>query len=93
MLAVGRPPLLEWARDPRARYYNVQLFRGKRKIITVWPTVPRYQLKMRWTYRGKRWRLSPGRYRWVVWPGYGPRSRADYGTRIVKSTFVVRRAP
>jgi hypothetical protein len=93
VLAVGRPPLLEWPRDARARYYNVQLFRGGRKILTVWPTVPRYQLKQRWTYRGKRRRLGPGRYRWVVWPGYGPRAKADYGRRIAASTFVVTRAP
>ena len=84
-----------------ARYYNVQLIRlgggirasrkGARKIMSAWPVRPRLRLRMRWTYRGKRQRLTPGRYAWLVWPGFGPRSDADYGRRIGRSTFVMRR--
>ena len=92
VLNEGDPPLLEWPRVERARYYNVQLFRGGRKILSVWPTHARYQLKMRWTFRGTRRRLDPGLYRWMVWPGQGRRSKADYGKRIVRSTFKVQRA-
>jgi hypothetical protein len=62
-----------------------------RKILTAWPRLPRFRLKQRWTYRGDAYRLSPGRYRWLVWPGFGPRSKADYGRRMGPSTFVVRR--
>jgi hypothetical protein len=54
-------------------------------------TAARYQLKLRWTYAGKPRRLTPGHYRWMVWPGYGPRSKADYGKAIGRSTFVVKR--
>jgi hypothetical protein len=75
-----------------AHYYNVQLFRKGRKILSVWPTRTRYQLKRRWTYQGKLRRLIPGKYRWLVWPGFGPRSKADYGRRMGPSTFHVRRA-
>lgn len=32
------PPLLAWTAVPKATYYNVQLYRGGRKILTVWPT-------------------------------------------------------
>ena len=46
---------------------------------------------MRWTFAGKSRRLTPGRYRWMVWPGYGPCSKADYGKAIGRSTFVVQR--
>ena len=87
----GDPPLLRWPRAQGARYYNVQLVRGGRKILSAWPTRARYQLKLRWTFKGARKRLSPGRYRWLVWPGHGPRSKADYGKRIVSTTFKVRR--
>jgi hypothetical protein len=87
----GQPPLLRWTPVRGADYYNVQLFRKGRKILTVWPTRARYQLKRRWTYRGDLRRLAPGRYRWLVWPGFGRRSRADYGRRIGPSTFRVRR--
>lgn len=74
-----RPPLLRWTRVKRARYYNVQLYRGTRKVLSAWPARPRYQLKRRWSYAGKRRRLTPGRYVWYVWPGYGRRSQANYG--------------
>jgi hypothetical protein len=87
----GRPPLLIWTPVRRARYYNVQLFRKGRKILSAWPTKPTYQLKRRWSYAGKRRRLVPGKYRWVVWPGYGLRSKSNYGKRIGPATFRVSR--
>jgi hypothetical protein len=92
IVSARRPPLLKWLPVRGARYYNVQLFRKARKILSVWPTRPQYQLKRRWTYRGKVRRLMPGKYRWLVWPGFGPRSKADYGRRMGPSTFRVRRA-
>jgi hypothetical protein len=82
-----RPPLLRWTPVRGARYYNLQLVRGGRKILSVWPSRPRYQLKRRWTYGGKDRRLVPGRYRWRVWPGFGPRSKGDYGKQIGPRTF------
>jgi hypothetical protein len=91
VIRFGHPPLLQWTPVRRARYYNVQLFRKGRKILSVWPKRARYRLKQRWTYRGEVRRLAPAKYRWLVWPGFGPRSKADYGRRIGPSTFVVRR--
>jgi hypothetical protein len=91
IIAVGHRPLLRWTPVRNARYYNIQLFRAGRKILSAWPTKPRYRLKLRWRYGGERHRLTPGRYRWIVWPGYGPRTRADYGRKIGPSTFRVRR--
>lgn len=74
---------------PGASYYNLQLFRGG-KILTAWPSQPSYRLKTRWRYRGKRRRLVPGDYHWIVWPGFGPRSKADYGRRIGRRAFEIR---
>jgi hypothetical protein len=91
VLEIGAPPLLRWVAVDRARYYNVQLFRAGRKILSAWPTRPRYQLRMRWTFAGKTRRLSAGKYRWMVWPGFGERARAKYGQPIGRSTFVIRR--
>jgi hypothetical protein len=87
----GRPPVLRWTRVRRATYYNVQVFRNGRKVLSVWPTKARYQMKRRWTYRGQRRRLRVGRYRWVVWPGFGRRSKSDYGDRLGPMTFRVTR--
>ena len=90
----GRTPRRCWCgrRCERARYYNVQLFRGERKLLSVWPTRPRYQLKRSWRFRGKSRRLVPGSYRWMVWPGYGRRAKGRYGKPIVRSTFSIEKA-
>jgi hypothetical protein len=86
---VRAPPLLRWTPVRRARYYNLQLFRGGRKILSVWPSRPRYRLKRRWSYGGERRQLVPGRYQWRVWPGYGPRSKGDYGKQIGRTSFTL----
>jgi hypothetical protein len=85
----GHPPLLMWTPVRGARYYNLQLWRNGRKILSAWPKQSQLQLKRHWEFGGRKRRLAPGRYRWLVWPGYGPRSRGDYGRRIGPSTFRV----
>jgi hypothetical protein len=85
---VATPPLLRWTPVRHADYYNVQLFRG-RKVLSQWPAHAGLQLKTAWTFAGRRFRLRPSRYRWYVWPGFGPRSAARYGHLIGSRTFVV----
>ncbi|MGZ4270232.1 MAG: hypothetical protein ACXVSX_13610, partial [Solirubrobacteraceae bacterium] len=85
-----RPPVLRWKAVKGARYYNVQLFRGKRKLLSTWPTRPHLALRTRWTYRGRRHRLVAGRYTWYVWPGYGARNLHRYGKLIGRRTFTQR---
>ena len=84
-----RPPLLRWTPVRRASYYNVQLYRRGRKILSSWPARPRYQLKRRWTFGGKVRRLAPGRYRWYVWPGFGRRAQGRYGDVVGRRAFRV----
>ena len=88
--SLSRPPLLRWRKVARASYYNVQLFRNGRKILSAWPTRPQYQLRSRWRYRGERHRLVHGSYRWLLWAGYGHRSEHRYGRLLGRRTFVVR---
>jgi hypothetical protein len=82
-----RPPVLRWPPVARAAYYNVQLFRGKRKILSRWPAVNHLRLHRTWTFHGRRWRLKPGRYRWFVWPGFGSRAAHRYGPLIGHLSF------
>ena len=86
---LSKPPLLRWKAIKGARYYNVQLFRGKHKLLSSWPTKAHLQLRSSWTYRGHRHRLVAGRYRWYVWPGYGPRSRRHYGKLLGRRSFTM----
>ena len=85
---VSTPPMLHWTPVRRATYYNIQLYRGGKKILSAWPARPRLQLKAQWSFQGRRYRLRPGRYRWYVWPGFGKRSAVRYGAMIGKRTFV-----
>lgn len=89
---VASPPLLSWTPVRGATYYNVQLYRdGKSKVLSAWPTKAELQLRHSWRYHGRRYRLKPGRYRWLVWPGYGKRRSAHYGHMIGSWTFVMAR--
>jgi hypothetical protein len=85
---VTRPPRLAWKPAPKARYYNVQVWR-RGKILSAWPTATSLRLRRAWTFDGHRYRLAPGRYRWYVWPGFGPRSAKRYGRMLGSSSFVV----
>jgi hypothetical protein len=81
--------VLAWAPVHGASYYNVQVFRGTHKVLSLWPTKPKLRLQGTWTYAGKRQRLTPGRYRWYVWPGRGSPKAGRYGAILGGSTFVV----
>lgn len=71
-------PILRWRRVDGADYYNVQLFRGSRRIYAVWPTMHQVGLPTTWKWSGQSYHLSPGQYRWYVWAGFGPRRAARY---------------
>jgi hypothetical protein len=86
-----RPPVLRWPPVDRARYYNVQLFRGKHKVLSRWPTAHHLRLHRSWTFHGRRYRLKPGRYRWFVWPGFGARAAHRYGPMIAQQSFTFER--
>jgi hypothetical protein len=69
----------------------VQLYRDGQKILTVWPKAHSFRLQASWTYQGRRYTLTPGRYRWYVWPGFGSLSANRYGKLIGSRSFVVLR--
>jgi hypothetical protein len=83
-------PLLRWLPRARATYYNVQLYRNGKKILSRWPRRPRFQLRMQWRYQGRLYRLRDGRYLWYVFPGFGPKTANRYGKVLGHSTFLKR---
>ncbi len=88
--SVNAPPLLTWKKVKGARYYNVQLWRGKKKVLSKWPSGASMQVAARWHFRGHTYRLLPGHYRWYVWPGFGPKRAHRYGKLLGASSFRVR---
>ena len=97
---MSAPPTLKWVAVKGATYYNVQLWRvsttaqskaaKKGKILSAWPKNTSFKLRKRWKLEGKLQTLTPGRYKWYVWPGLGKRSANKYGPAIGESTFTVR---
>lgn len=71
-------PILRWKRVRGATYYNVQLFHGSKRIYSTWPTMHQVGLRSPLNWSGHRFWLTPGRYRWYVWAGFGPRKLARY---------------
>jgi hypothetical protein len=82
-------PTLSWRAAPHAVLYNVQLFRGSHKILSAWPRTAALELGSRWTYAGRARRLTPGTYRWYVWPAYRRGKGVRFGRLVGRSTFVV----
>lgn len=88
---VRAPVVLAWKAAAGARFYNVQVYRGGEKILSIWPKRPTLRLPRTWAYAGKTHRLQPGLYRWYVWPARGTRERPVYGKVLGSSTFRVAR--
>jgi hypothetical protein len=89
--AAAGPRAFGWVPVARASHYHVAFFRGDQKIFETWPRRPPLVMKPRWTFEGRRFSLSPGEYRWVVRPGFGPRSAARYGKPIVDASLLIPR--
>jgi hypothetical protein len=88
---VKRPPTITWSTVRKARFYNVQLWRGKSKILTTWPRSPKLALSASWRFSGKRQRLVNGKYRIFVWPAFGTAKKPAYGKLVGQVGFTVRR--
>lgn len=80
---------LRWRPAAHATYYNVQIFRSGKKVLSTWPTRSTLLIRRSWSFGRHRYALKPGLYRWYVWPGYGSRGAARYGRVLVSSTFQV----
>jgi hypothetical protein len=88
---VAKPPLLRWIAINGADYYNVQLFRGTTKILTIWPLKNKFVLRRTWKFSGRKITLTPGTYHWYVWPGFGARTAVRYGNMLGSSSFSMTR--
>ena len=81
-------PILRWRRIRGAAYYNVQLYRGTKRIYAAWPRMNQVGLQASWKWSGRRRYLIPGRYRWYVWAGFGARRAAQYSA-VGSARFVI----
>ena len=57
-----------WAPVEGATGYHVELFRGADRVLAQDTKEPVLELGSTWRYQGREMRLTPGTYRWYVWP-------------------------
>jgi len=84
---VHRPPVVDWTSVRNATYYNMQVWREGRKLLSVWPTGSSYRLRSSWTFLGRRHMLAGGRVTVYVWAGFGARAAARYGPLYGQTRF------
>jgi hypothetical protein len=83
------PRRLSWARVESAKAYAVRLYRGQRLVFAATTNEAAVDLPARWRLHGQTMKLTPGEYRWYVWPVTAA-GRASVA--IVQSKLVVPRA-
>lgn len=79
-------PTLRWRVTRGATYYNVQIFRGARRVLNAWSDDTRLRVPEGVLRQGRA-------YVWVVWPATGSRAAARYGAALGRSTFAVTLRP
>lgn len=84
--ANGATPSFVWPAREGAKGYRVALFHDGGQIFERDVTATRLEMPSGWTYEGRSYELSPGTYRWVVWPLVGREKRI--GTAIVSAEYV-----
>jgi len=57
-----------WAPVDGAVGYHVELFRGNDRVLAQDTKEPVLELAPSWRYQGRTVTLTPGEYRWYVWP-------------------------
>jgi hypothetical protein len=81
---------VRWVPDGKARFYNVQLYRGSTKVLSIWPAASSLRLARSWDFGGRRWTLEPGRYRVFVWPAFGSPAKPRYGKLLGQTSFTLK---
>jgi hypothetical protein len=76
-------PRLSWKPKHGSAYYNVQLYRNGKRILTVWPSHA--------SFRIPPGLLTTGNYVWYVWPALrSGGSTPTFASLIGRATFVYR---
>jgi hypothetical protein len=87
----ARGRVFAWPRTAGTAFYLVEFFKRGKKIYEARPSAPRLTLPRQWTFKGRRYRLAPGRYDWEVRAFSGPRSNPSSAKVIVSAKLQIRR--
>jgi hypothetical protein len=62
------PRRFAWAPTQDASAYHMELFRNETRVFAADTKEPQIEVPAHWVVNGRRHALSPGEYRWFVWP-------------------------
>ena len=63
---VVQAPALTWAKASKAHYYNVQIYLGRKKVLSAWPKSPSFKLNVQVELQPPHLHPQAGPYRWYV---------------------------
>jgi hypothetical protein len=86
---VSAPVILRWRASRGATFYNVQLYRNGKKVLSTFPGREKLIVPSAWKYGGKAHGLAKGRYDWFVWPARGTRRKPHFAPMEGFNSFVV----
>jgi hypothetical protein len=66
--AAPEPRRFAWAPVAGAIGYHVELFKGANRVLEQETKEPVLEIGPSWQYEGRTNQLTPGSYRWYVWP-------------------------
>jgi hypothetical protein len=68
------------------------LFRGNTRVFRARAVEPRLELPGRWRQGGRTQTLTPGTYRWYVWP-ISSRTNRPSNVAVVQARLVIGESP
>lgn len=82
--------LFGWVAVKNARAYTVKFTRNGKTVYSATTSVSQIRVPASWRRGGRRMTLSPGTYRWYVWPVYrGVTTKQTISAAIVASKLTV----
>jgi len=78
-----------WVGVPGVEFYEFSILRAGRAVLVTRTVRPQLLLPRTWMYRGRKFSLSAGRYRWVVRPAFGSRDHPRYGDPVIAAELLV----
>jgi hypothetical protein len=80
---------LRWNAVAGAAYYNLVFWHNGKRVLDLWPTSPYVLVPTTSVKQGSPARLSPGRYLWFAYPGFGSKQARQYGALAGTGVLVV----
>ena len=80
---------LRWNAVAGAAYYNLVFWHNGKRVLDLWPTSPQIVVPTTSVKHGSQVGLSPGRYLWFAYPGFGSESARHYGALAGTGVLVV----